>query len=170
MYCSACGVAVISGLSYCNHCGARLRDSSVATAGNNQVKPSETFSESLVWAMVAVFVVGIGCLIGLMAVMKEVLNFDVPIILSVLAVSFFLIFLLEGVFIWLLLSSRRAASQNAANVEGGIKQVTAADLDTNELYAPPAGLRSLPESQGVPSVVEHTTKSLEPVPVERKPK
>jgi uncharacterized OB-fold protein len=55
MYCSFCGTALTPGLSYCNRCGAELgaNDRSVA-------RPKEAPQESLVWAIVAVTVVGLG--------------------------------------------------------------------------------------------------------------
>src|SRR6266446_3006317 len=67
MYCSTCGGAVASSLSYCNHYGARLS----GPAADADRKPAELFPDSLVWAIVSVFVVGLGGTIGLMAVMKE---------------------------------------------------------------------------------------------------
>jgi hypothetical protein len=174
MYCSACGVAVISGLKYCNHCGARLREPSEA---DEEVKPSELFSESLVWAIVTVFIVGLGCVLALMVVMKEVLHFENHLILAIVTLSFSLIFLLEGVFIWLLLSSRRIALEAMRKAEARREREfkslpSSEDLVTKELYAPPASeaARALAEPQDVPSVVDHTTQSLEPVLVERKTK
>ena len=171
MYCSACGVAVISGLKYCNHCGARLRE---PAAANEEPRPSELFSESLVWAIVTVFIVGFGCVLGLMAVMKNVLNFENHLIIAVVTLSFSLIFLLEGVFIWLLLSNRRIALAAARKETSRDDETlpTSEELVTKELYAPPAAqaARSLAEPQDVPSVVDHTTQSLEPVLVERKTK
>jgi hypothetical protein len=75
MYCSFCGTALTAGLSYCNRCGAELGPDRSAA------RPKEAPQESLVWAIVAVTVVGLGGIIGLMAVMKEVLHFnDAPII------------------------------------------------------------------------------------------
>ena len=53
MYCSSCGVAVTKGLSYCNHCGAKVnRDDGVRDSP--EVRP-----EMLVAAMVGTFVFGL---------------------------------------------------------------------------------------------------------------
>jgi predicted amidophosphoribosyltransferase len=70
MYCSSCGAAVSQDLSYCNRCGAKLN----GVKGDSAIKLSEAKPESLINAIVAVFVCGLGAIIGLMAVMKAVLN------------------------------------------------------------------------------------------------
>jgi uncharacterized OB-fold protein len=49
MYCSSCGVATSPGLSYCNHCGAKL-------SRGEGVKSSEVKPEVLIQTMGAVFV------------------------------------------------------------------------------------------------------------------
>ena len=157
MYCSSCGSAVPQGLNYCNRCGAKVNESKVATSD----KPSEAFPESLVWAIVAVLIAGIGVIIGLMAVMKEVVRFDLPIILAITIVSFALLLTIESVLIWMLLSSRRMAKKL---------------LDNERLrdYQQPrqAEPRVLPEArvlaEPVPSVTEHTTRAFEPIYSERK--
>ena len=77
MYCSSCGAAVAPALSYCNRCGAKM----------GGVTASQTDSvallslDSLVWAIVGVYVFGLGAIMGLLAVMKQVLAFDVGILL-----------------------------------------------------------------------------------------
>jgi uncharacterized membrane protein YvbJ len=57
MYCSKCGKAVTPGLSYCNHCGARLSE----TKGDNITK-------NLLFFMTAVFVFGLVAIIFLMKI------------------------------------------------------------------------------------------------------
>ena len=52
MYCSACGAAVAQGLSYCNHCGAKLKGE------GDDGKSSELSPELLVSAMVGVGTMG----------------------------------------------------------------------------------------------------------------
>lgn len=155
MYCSSCGVAVARGLSYCNHCGARLG----GAEGVGVNKPSELFSESLVWAIVTVFIVGLGCIIGLMAVMKNVLDFKAGLIIFFTSLSFLLTFAVEGVLVWLLLS-RRGAAKEARDTARPDEQAT------KELEA--AQARVLPEP--VPSVTEHATRAFEPSYGERKSK
>ena len=155
MYCSSCGAAVPQNLSYCNRCGAKVSGAKV----DGITKPAELFPESLVWAIVSVFIVGLGAIIGLMAVMKEVVGFDLSIILAVTVLSFVLMLAVEGVLIWLLLNGKRGANE-VGDTERLKEQVP------EELGA--AQARVLPEP--VPSVTEHTTRAFEPIYSERKSK
>lgn len=154
MYCSSCGAAVAQGLSYCNHCGAGL-SGAIATSAS---KPSELFPDSLIWAIVTIFIVGLGCTIGLMAVMKDY-NFDKGLIIAFTSMLLLLTLAVEGVFIWMLRGQRGKAGEVGDSAR--LKQQA-----TKELEAPNA--RALPEP--VPSVTEHTTRAFEPIYSERKPK
>ena len=152
MYCSTCGVAVAQGLSYCNYCGAALGgEKSISVSKSAVVKP-----ELLVSAMVVVFVLGLGVITLLMGMMKAVLNFDIGQILALTMLSFLIMLLLEGVFVYLLLSSKRSAK------EPGNTQLLK-ERATNELDA--AQVRVLPEP--LASVTEQTTRTLAPVRTER---
>src|SRR5258706_9389204 len=96
MYCSSCGVALTRDLAFCNHCGARVNGSE----DDGAIKAVELFPDSLIWAIVSVFVVGIGSVIGLMAVMKNYgLNDRAVLAFSALVFLFFLA--VQAVFIWL---------------------------------------------------------------------
>jgi uncharacterized paraquat-inducible protein A len=153
MYCSSCGGTVAQGVSYCNICGAKLNKAK----DESLPKPAELFPESLVWAIVAVFTIGLGVTIGLMAMMKELLNFGQGLIIGFTLLSFLLTFVVEGVLIWMLLESKRNAQK-----AGGAVQLK--DQTTKELDA--AQVRTLPEP--VSSVTEHTTRTFEPIYRERK--
>jgi hypothetical protein len=153
MYCSTCGGAVAAGLSYCNHCGARLS----AAKGDDVTRVAKVPSESLVWAIVGVFVVGLGCMIGLMAVMKEEFNANIGLVIFFALLVFLLMLVVEGVFISLLVG-RRGDVKRVKNPEQMKEQTT------NELNVAPARVLSEP----VPSVTEHTTRAFEPVYVQQK--
>lgn len=153
MYCSSCGVAVIEGLTYCNHCGAKL-----AGKPANSDRPLDTALESVIWAIVGVFVGGLGVLIGLLAVMKTQLGFDLSLLIFFSLLTFALITAIEAVFVWILVSRNRAANRVPA-VEQKQKR-------TKELEAAPE--RMLGEPGPIPSVTEQTTRSFEPVYEKRK--
>lgn len=163
MYCSTCGGAVAKGLPYCNYCGAKLGGAQGAgkALGDGGNKPAELFPESLIWAIVAVFVVGFGCTIGMMAVMKNVLHAGETLINTIILLSFLLMFAIEGVFIWLLVNRKSAAAQEASEARRPTVQ------ETKELGGAQEA-RALPEP--VPSVTEHTTRAFDPLYVERKSK
>ncbi|MEP6922264.1 MAG: hypothetical protein ABI967_14150 [bacterium] len=151
MYCSTCGVAVAPGLSYCNHCGVKLGAGSTDETESLQVRP-----EALVFAMMAVFIFGLGALMGLMSVMKKVLELTTGQILGVTLVIFLVMLLLEGVFIWLLLRGKRETRETVDRVQK--KGPATKDLDA-------ARARELPEH--MPSVTEGTTRAFAPIPNER---
>lgn len=153
MYCSTCGADVVQGVSFCNHCGSRL-----ALVKSDQVaKQSATLPESLVWAIVGVFVIGLGCTIGLMAMMKELLNFSNTLIVAFAVFCLSLMTVVEGVFIWMLLSRHRGTKVSGDKAQ--LKEQVTKELDASQA-------RALPEA--MPSVTEHTTRTLEPVFSERK--
>jgi len=154
MYCSSCGVSVVQGLSYCNYCGAKL----TGEKGDNAIKSSEVKPESLVWAMVAVLVFGFVAIVFLMMSMKMV-GLNVGQILAFTILSFLIMLLVEGVFIWQLLRRKRGAGETgdtALSKEQATKELDAAQA------------RVLPEA--MPSVTEHTTRAFEPIYRERKSK
>jgi hypothetical protein len=92
-----------------------------------------------------------------MAVMKDLLNFNTGIILTITLLSFLLMFAVEGVFIWLLLKRRRGAKE-----VGEAKDPK--EQATKELDA--AQARALAEP--VSSITEQTTRKFEPIYSERK--
>ena len=146
MYCSSCGSAVPPGLSYCNRCGADLRVKEESTGDRSGPGPN-----SLVWAIVAVTTIGLFLLIALMVFMKD-LHFNDGLINGFAAATLLSVMLVDVLFAWLLLSSRR-----------GQAKVILEELKaerTRELTA--AQTHTLPEP--APSVTDHTTRTLEPVP------
>ena len=153
MYCSSCGVAVAQGLSYCNHCGAKLG----GAKADSVIKSSEAKPELLVSAMVGGFVLGLVAIAVLIGVLKAVAGFDIPILIAVTTFSFVLMLVVEGVLIGLLLKGRRGAKE-AGDARRPAEQTT---RELGEAQA-----RVLPEP--VPSVTEHTTRLFDPVYSERK--
>src|SRR2546421_4024210 len=113
MYCSACGVAVAQGLSYCNYCGAKLS----GAKGDNVSASSEVKPELLVSGMIVVFVFGLLAITVLMGVMKAVLNLNVGQILAFTLLSFLIMLSLEGVFIRLLLRRKRGTAEVGDTVQ-----------------------------------------------------
>lgn len=155
MFCSSCGAGVARGLSYCNRCGSKLNGTKDADSG----KSPELFSDSLIWAIVSVFIVGLGTAIGLMAVMKDLLNFSTGLIVLFTSITFATMVAVEAVLIWLLLSRRRGEKEAGDAVR--LQEQAAKELNEAQAraLAPPAQ-----------SVTEHTTRTFEPIYSERKSK
>jgi hypothetical protein len=154
MFCSSCGAVTAQGLSYCNHCGAKLS----ADKKNNAIKSAEVKPEALVWGMVAVMVFGFAATMFLMLAMKMV-GFNVGQILAFTILSFLIMLSVEGVFMWQFLHRKRGP-------EAAGEPALANGQTTKELYE--AQARALPEH--MPSVTEHTTRAFDPIYSERKPK
>ena len=155
MYCSSCGAAAARGLNYCKQCGAKLN-----AAGDGEFLHSAPADpDSLVWAMVTVFVAGLGATIGLMSVMKKVLEFRPGLIIALSLLCFSLMLTIEGVFIWLLMGRKRK-SREAGDISR-LKEQLMKEL-------------SLAQKPGLPDpstgVTEHTTQTLEPIYIEPKSK
>jgi hypothetical protein len=146
MYCSSCGSAVSQSLTYCSRCGAKLRSAEASLT-----------LDSLVWAIVSLLVAGVGVIIGLMAVMKNVVGLHEGIIVVITALSFLALLTAEGVLIRILLGAWKGVRE--ADDAAGRKEQTTREL----VEAQP---RELPEP--VPSVTEHTTRTFEPAYGERK--
>ena len=141
MYCSSCGMAVSPSLSYCNRCGAEVN-------AKDRSPSKEASQESLVWALTSVTIVGIAAVIGLMAVMKEVVHFNEGLIIAFSLLVFLAFLGVDSVIIWLLLRPRRDARAFFRTPQN---ELTTNDLESNA--------RALPEPSF--SVTDHTTHTLE---------
>jgi len=152
MYCSSCGAAVVQGLSYCNHCGAKLGGTRV----DDDLESSQVRPGYLVFAMMASFFFGLLAITVLMGVMKAVLGLSVGWIVAFTLLSFLIMLVLEGVFIRLLLHRKRAAGAESNSLL--LKKQATKELDA----AQPRVLQ-----EPMPSVTEHTTRAFEPIQSKR---
>lgn len=161
MYCSSCGTAVVEGLNYCKNCGARIND----TKASNSEKLSEASFNLLIAALIGVPIAGIGIIIGLLVVMKEQLDFANDMILAITFMSFVLLIASESALIWLLMQSTKSSKSANSTAESNKKETAR----LNQVV-----IKNLNEGQArgisepVPSVIENTTRNLEPVYQERK--
>lgn len=152
MYCPSCSKDVNPGLSFCNHCGARI-------AEGNDPDPnplSETSFHVLIGALLTIPIVGIGLILGLMVVMKQELGFGDEVVMSVVFLSFLLLLAAEAAFIWLMITRTKTRNVKAGptkshEIEGGDGTVKGLGEGT------PLGI---PEP--VHSVTDHTTRTLDP--------
>jgi len=152
MYCSTCGVAVSSDLSFCNYCGGQLKRS------DGPQKPPIR-PESLIFGMLATFVFGMVAIILLLGMSKAVLGLDVGQVLAVGAVPFVLLLILESVFVRLLLRHKNDATDNSRELQPHPRSTNQLDRGRQDV---------LP--QGMPSVTENTTRTFAPILEERVPK
>ncbi len=148
MYCSTCGVALAQGLSYCNFCGTKLN-------GQDDGPPGKVRPESLIFAILATFVFGIGAITVFIGVLKAALRLDNDEVLGFAVVPFLVMLILEFVFVRLLLRHSRGADEGS--------RVKLKGTATRELDA--AHAHALPEPVG--SVTENTTRAFDPVYTQR---
>lgn len=146
MYCPSCGSSVRANLTFCKQCGLRLKGGK----SEGVTKANEASADSLIWAMVVVFAVGLGATIGLMAMMKQALDFDNGTILGFGSVSFLLMILLELAFVSMLIRRRKPVDQG---YDFEVVREQPAELIT------PATARTLVEP--ATSVTEDATKSFQ---------
>lgn len=151
MYCSSCGSATPPGLSYCNRCGADLRSKE-----NEIPRRSGPSPDSLVWGIVSVTTVGLCAVIALMVIMKEVLHSPNGLINGFAAITFCSFLLVDALFAWLLLRSKKSRNENTDIAQ--VKEAIRAELGS----AQTSGL-----SEPVSTVTDHTTRTLEPVGIRR---
>jgi uncharacterized protein YneF (UPF0154 family) len=92
----------------------------------------------------------------LVGVLKRV-DFEPPLILAILMLSFVLMFMIEGVLTWMLLRRKKVEK-----VESTRNQLN--EQAIKEIYTAPTRGLSEPTFQPASSVTEHTTSTLEHVP------
>jgi len=160
MYCSTCGTAINQGLNYCKNCGARVNGRNIDEAD----KLSESSFNLLVAAILSIPIAGLGIIIGLMSVMKEKLGFSNESIIALVFGAFILLFVSEVALIWLLIQRNRIVRRKTGDDSRPQDDARLPEVVIKGIN--PAKTRELVEP--MPSVVDETTRSLEPVARESK--
>src|SRR5438552_5863818 len=150
MYCSSCGVAFTLGLTYCNYCGFKL------SGGESGDTPPDIRPGGLVSMMVATFVMGLFAITIFMGVMKAVLHLETGPLLAFMLLSFLVMLMLEGIFIFLLFRRKPGEKQSRDTQQNN-------RASTKELEA-----QSRLPIEPIASVTEHTTRAFDPIYSERK--
>jgi len=150
MYCSHCGTSIPEKLNYCKNCGSRV--------DKNAVIVNNSSSRSAMIAAGSIGVVGLAAVFPLLKILLES-RLDQPAVLMVLfgyLVTLFLLVLMPVAYAW-----RRSGD-------------TIAYTDERNDYAPPQSFRGSVtarlEAMREPavSVTEHTTRTLNEIPIERR--
>lgn len=148
MYCSSCGTPVTGGLSFCNRCGASLKERN--EAGHPGV------AGGLITAVVLVAIFGLGIMFGGAIALRKGGDLNMDIV----GIFMFFTFLIVGtieIFLLRQLSRVLGAPGKARQAEQAPPLFQPSSVPANEVRAAP--LRALPEP--IPSVTENTTRTLE---------
>ena len=148
MFCSACGVAVTQGLTYCKNCGVKVQR-------EDERRPAEPKPENIIVMMVATFVMGL-CAIGALMVVLKAIQFEFGPLMAITMLSFLVMIGLEGIFIRLLFRGRQRYEDKDTMLKSA--QTTTKQLEAQSQFP----------LQPVESVTEHTTRAFDPVFSERK--
>ncbi len=161
MFCSSCGKSVNPGLSYCNHCGARVAGRAESTALPGPQAPVNLFIVTLfVIALLVIPIGGLGIIMGILTVMKKELGFGEEFIGFIVFMSFILLLIAELGILWLLRGHTKMSRWAIEPQQPFLPQPT------------DVVIKGLPEGQYQPihqpmqSVTEHTTRTLDAVPRE----
>ena len=151
MYCSGCGTQIQSELNYCNRCGKRVSEGDSETAS-----VAESLSSTLGY-------VGSAGFIGYIFVVLVLVKNGVPGNVLV-PITFFYFAALFGICFLMLRQTEFFAGKKTP-----LKRAEATDART-PAYLQPVTTAQLRESQeqGIGSVTEHTTKTLDEVLIQRR--
>lgn len=143
MYCSACGTQLQPGLAFCSRCGKRVTDQTVELSRHRT--PIAAASN----------IAGVGFVAFIFVLLVLVLNGVVNS--NIVGVTFFYFLALFLICYMLMRQGRLAAKYEPQQAP-----------TSEQLYVKPATTAQLPEPTERPaSVTEHTTRTLDHVPLER---
>lgn len=145
MYCDQCGKQIDDALNYCNSCGAPLK---------KEPDVSKSVISGLISALISVAVVGLGVLVGLIAILLDKVSKLEPVFIF----SLFYLAVLFGICFMIM---RQISKVIDARVIPKKLSVPAAPL----IQLPPRTTAQLEEHRQPASVTESTTRTLNKVPV-----
>jgi hypothetical protein len=140
MYCASCGTPLTQGLSYCNRCGANLREHQETKTGA---------ISAVLTAIILIGVIGMGIMLGGSLVLRKEAGFPFEL------VGFFMLFtfLITGMTEFMLIRNLSKLTGSAEKT----KYLPAPQVAPPEFRLPQAQ----PLGEPVSSVTEHTTRTLE---------
>src|SRR5687768_14431580 len=138
MYCAACGTPLTPGLSYCNRCGASLKERSASTS-----KAIPAF----LTAITLIAIAGLGIMLGGALAMKKDADMAHEIVGFFMFFTFVIVVLTEVLLVRQLSRLTGSAEHTGPTPAPG--------------FVPAPEARALPAREPIPSVTENTTRTLE---------
>jgi hypothetical protein len=145
MFCSSCGTTITPGLSYCNRCGASLKE-----------QPPETTVKTgaIVAFLLAITIIGLSGL-GIMLGGAVTLKTEAAMTQDVVGMFMFFTFFIVSVIEFFLVRQLSKIISNPAPKRASLPQPPAMSYELHPA-AQPRGL-----AEAMPSVTENTTRTLE---------
>lgn len=147
MFCSSCGTTITPGLSYCNRCGASLKEQPIETT----VKTG-----AIVAFLLAITIIGIAGL-GIMLSGALTLKRDAALGEDVVGMFMFFTFFIVSIIEFFLVRQLSKLISNPAPKKASLPQPSTMPHELHPASVPQA--RGLAEA--MPSVTENTTRTLE---------
>lgn len=147
MFCSSCGTTITPGLSFCNRCGASLKE-----------QPAETTVKTgaIIAFLLAITIIGISGL-GIMLGGAVTLKTEAAMTQDVVGMFMFFTFFIVTIIEFFLVRQLSKIISNPAPKRAPLPQPPAMPYELHP--APVAQARGLAEA--MPSVTENTTRTLE---------
>ena len=147
MYCERCGKQIDDALNFCNSCGAQLK---------KEKDPAKSVLANLTSALISVAVVGLGVLVGLVAILLN----KMPQPELIVVFSFIYLAVLFSICFMILRQISKVIDARVIN-----KPSTDANVQPL-VQLPPRTTAQLEEHRPPASVTEHTTRTLDHVPID----
>ncbi len=147
MFCPSCGIALAQQMKYCNRCGSQL----ITTREAAEIKLSEKRLREEMVDLFWVTVLGLGLILGGMALIKNFLHLSDWILIAYMIISSTAFTINFGLSLWQI----RRLARIAEEVRG---RVQLAQIDSNQIS--PSEVVAL---KSITSVTENTTRNLEPI-------
>lgn len=147
MFCSSCGTSITPGLSFCNRCGASLKE---------QPTESTVRTGAIVAFLIAITIIGVsglGMMLGGAVTLKREAQLGEDVVGMFMFFTFFVVSIIE----FFLVRQLSKLISNPAPKRASLPQPSA--MPHELLPASAAQARGLPEA--MPSVTENTTRTLE---------
>ncbi len=147
MYCQSCGTALATQMKYCNRCGTHL----VSTKDDDRIKLFEKRMDSEMEGLFWITVLGLGLILGGIALLKKVQLSD-SLIIAYMILSSVAVIAYFGLGVWQVRRLNRSSKEASGSIQ-------LEGQDTNELG--PA--MTWPTIETGSSVTDQTTRGLDRV-------
>lgn len=155
MYCENCGKHIDDSLNFCKSCGTQIK---------KQKDESKSVLNSLISALIAVAVVGLGILVALTAILLD----KTPDVQPVFAFAVFYLAVLFGICFMIARQISKVIDKKL-DIESKPGRPTFKTREEEPMVQlPPSITNPLEEFRQPPSVTDSTTRTLDKVPVERR--